>query len=150
MGNVQRLDITGARDTVEVDGVLGVFYKIRVGGKALKRGKGGWDIPMRKGAASKLSARGLVPGFQKFYLDGEPIYAMGAYVDVAMRVLMFLPLVLIVLNPLVGLVLAVILFFMNVSVVKNPQMPRPVRIILPIGNTLAGGLVLFLLAGLLR
>ncbi|WP_430866980.1 hypothetical protein [Demequina aurantiaca] len=149
MDNVQKLDIPGARDTVEVDGVLGVFYKVRVGGQVVKRTKGGWAVPMRSGTTSKLSSRGILPGFQKIYLDDVPIYAIGAHVDTALRVLMFVPFVLIFLNPIVGLPLAVILFFMNVSVVKNPQMPRPVRIILPVVNTLVGALILFLLAGLL-
>ncbi|WP_062207798.1 hypothetical protein [Demequina oxidasica] len=149
MDNVQKLDIEGARDTVEVDGVFGVFYRIRVGGEVVRRGKGGWDVPMRNGSTSKLTSRGIVPGFQKLYLDNTPIYAMGAHVDLGMRILMFLPFVLILVNYLLGFLLALILFFMNISIVKNPHMPRPVRIILLVVNTLAGGLMLFLLAGLL-
>ncbi|WP_061964594.1 hypothetical protein [Demequina aurantiaca] len=149
MDNVQKLDIEGARDTVEVDGVFGVFYKIRVGGEVVRRGKGGWDVPMRNGSTSKLTARGLIPGFQKLYLDNTPIYAMGAHVDLGMRILMFLPFILILINYFLGLVLALVLFFLNISVVKNPHMPAAVRIILPVANTLAGGLLLFLLAGLL-
>lgn len=148
MEMIQRLDVEGAREPVEVDGVLGVFYKIRVGGTVVKRRKGGWDIPMRNGPVSRLSSGGVLPGFHKLYLDGTPIYAMGAHVDLAMRILMFLPFVLIVINPVLGLVLALILFFMNISIVKNPHMPWPVRVILPVGNLLAAGVVLFLLSGL--
>lgn len=150
MDNVQKLDIAGARDTVEVDGVFGVFYKIRINGEVVKRGKGGWDVPMRDGSTAKLSPRGLIPGFQTLYLDGTPVYAIGAHVDTPMRILVFLPLVLILVNPFLGLVLAVILFFMNITVVKNIQMPRPVRIILPVVNTFAGALLLVLLAGLVN
>lgn len=149
MDNVQKLDVPGAREAVEVDGVFGVFYKIRVGGEAVKRSKGVWEIPMRKGPAAKLTASGYLPGFQKLLLDGTPIYAMGAHVELGMRILMFVPFVLILLNYVLGPVLAIILFFMNISIVKNPQMPLPVRIILPVVNMLAGALLLFLIEGLI-
>jgi hypothetical protein len=149
MDNVQKLDIPGARGTVEVDGVLGVFYKILLDGEPQKRRKGGWAIPMRNGMTSKLSARGILPGFQKLYLDDQPIYAIGAHVDTGLRILMFLPFLLILVSPPFGLLLGGVLFFMNISVVKNVQMPRPLRIILPVVNTLAGALILVLLLSLL-
>lgn len=149
MDNTQRLDIEGARDTVEVDGVLGVFYKIRVGGEVVRRGRGGWAIPMRGGGAAQLTSRGVLPGFQTLYLDGQPIYAIGAHVEPVLRVVMFIPFLLIFVNPLLGLVLGVILYLMNISLVKNPLMPHPLRIALPVINALAGAVILSLVRGML-
>jgi len=149
MENVQKLEIAGARGTVEVDGVTGIFYKIRVDDEVVKRTKGGWPIPMRNGKVSKLSSRGIVPGFQKLYMDEALVYAMGGHVEKWLRALMFLPFLLIFVNQLFGLILGVLLFFMNISAVKNDQMPMPVRAALPIINTVAGGVILALLTGML-
>lgn len=149
MENVQKLDIPDALGTVEVDGVLGVFYKIRLDGEAAPRVKGKWTIPMRNGGTASLSARGVLPGFQTLYVDGAPVYAIGAHVDTALRIVMFLPLLLIGVNPLFGVILGGAMFFMNISLVKNPLMPYPLRIALPIINTLVGGFALILLLSLL-
>jgi hypothetical protein len=147
--NIQKLDIDGARDTVEVDGVLGVFYKIRVGGQVIRRAKGGWAFPMRNGTTSRVTARGIMPGFQRLYFDDVPVYAIGAHVDTPLRIVMFLPFVLIFVNPLFGLVLGALLYFMNISLVKNPLMPHVLRIALPVINTIAGAVILYMVRGLL-
>lgn len=148
MNNVQKLDIAGARDTVEIDGVMGVFYKIRVAGEVVKRRGGGWEIPMAKGDSARLTSRGFIPGFQTLSVNGDPVYAIGAHVPTPLRALIFLPFLLIALNPILGFILGFLLFFMNVSLVKNPLMPYAVRVAMPLVNTVAGGVLLYLMAGL--
>jgi len=146
MTTTERIDVPGARGTVEIENPHGIFYKIRLNGEVIKRGKGGWSIPMRNGSTGKLASNGIIPGFQSLYFNDEKIYKMGAAVGTAERVAMFTPLILVIWVPL-GALLAVILFFMGVSTVKNLQMPRGLRIALPIVNTLAGALILTLLTG---
>ncbi|WP_062522367.1 hypothetical protein [Demequina silvatica] len=141
MENTRRLDIPDARGKVEVDGVLGLLYKIRIDGDVIKRRKGAWDIPLRKGGSSKLTSNGLIPGFQTLRLDGTPILKMGAHVEPAVKVAMFAPLLLILWS-FVGAILAVIMFLTNVFLVKNPQMPMGLRLALPIINTAVMAMVL--------
>ena len=46
-------------------------------------------------------------------------------------------------------ILAVLLFFMNIMVIKNPEMPPALRVALPIINTAAATLAVLLLMGML-
>lgn len=142
-----RLEVPGARGTVSLDGAEGIFYKVLIDGEPVKRRKGHWAIPLRNGETAKLESRGFLPGFQRLVVDGEEVHRMGAHVSMAERVLMFLPLVLVVFGFL-GAVLGLILFFMNILAVKNPQLPQAARIALPIINTVAGALILIVLAQL--
>ena len=145
--NVAVLTIKGVRSRVEVSGIHGIFYRILVGGETQKQVKGRWLLPASGGKTVELRQRGFLPGFQKLAADGEVVYRLGDYVPVWLRVLMFLPLALVVVNPLFGIVLAVLLFFMNILIVKNPQMPIVLRAVLPVVNTAAAALILFILSG---
>jgi hypothetical protein len=144
--NVAVLTIKGVRSRVEVSGIHGISYRVLLGGEPLKQVKGRWLLPAAGGKTVVLRQRGFLPGFQKLVADDEVVYQLGAYVPVWLRVLMFLPFVLIAVNPLFGIVLAILLFFMNVMVVKNPQMPIVLRAILPVVNTVAAGIILLILA----
>lgn len=156
MDNTRVLEIPGARGKVEVDGVLGLLYKVRIDGTVVKRSRGAWQIPMRNGSVSKLSANGVIPGFQTLYLDGKPILKMGAHVPTRAKVSMFAP-VLLLLWPLVGRVpvvvltittiLAFFMFLMNIVFVKNPTIPAGLRIAMPAVNTLVIILALLVLFG---
>jgi hypothetical protein len=88
----------------------------------------------------------LIPGFQVLNLDGERIFDMGEGVGRAERVTMFAPILLALWLPF-GLILGLVLFFLGLPLVKNLQVPRPMRIAVPIINFLAGGLILTLLTG---
>lgn len=148
MDNTRRLDIPGSRGKVEVDGVLGLLYKVRIDGTVIKRGRGGWAIPMRNGSTSRLTSGGVIPGFQTLYLDGKPILKMGAHVQAPEKAAMFAPLALVLWWYLgVGAILAVLMFLTNVMVVKNPQIPRALRIGLPLVNTAVMAAVLTVLFG---
>ncbi|MFW2513484.1 hypothetical protein ACNI3K_06870 [Demequina sp. SO4-13] len=141
------LDIPGARGDVTVTGAERIFYKVQIDGEPVKRKGGGWTIPTRDGGEVKLQSRGFIPGFQTLYLGNRDVLRMGAHVGLAERMAMFLPVLLVVfLFP--GVVLGVILFFMNVMAVKNPVMPKAARIGVAILNTLAGAFILLLLPGL--
>ena len=144
MDNTRTLDIPGATRKVEVEGVLGILYKIRVGGEVVKRSKGAWAIPLRGGKTARLTSNGILPGFQTLRVDGTPIFQMGAHVPPAAKVAMFAPAVLI-LGGFLGAVAAVLLFLMNVMVVKNPAFPPALRVALPLINA---GVFLAVLAAL--
>jgi len=140
------LNVPGARQTVELENPHGILYKIRLGGEVIKRGKGGWAIPLRNGSAAHIKAKGLIPGFQALFLDGDKIYDMGDGVGKLERITMFAPILLIIWLPF-GLILGLLLFFLGLPLVKNLQVPRPARIAVPIVNFLAGALILTLLTG---
>ena len=140
------LNVPGSRQTVELENPHGIFYKIRVGGEVIKRQRGGWRIPLRNGNTGVIKSKGLIPGFQVLNLDGERIFDMGEGVGRAERITMFAPLLLVIWVPF-GLLLALALFFLGIPAVKNLQMPRPLRIALPIVNALAGAFILYLITG---
>lgn len=146
MDNIQPLNVPGARKSVDVENPQGIFYKIRLGGEVIKRERGGWRIPLRNGSTAVIKSKGLIPGFQVLNLDGERIYDMGQGVGKIERVTMFAPLVLIIWVPF-GIALALALFFLGIPAVKNLQMPRPLRIALPVINALAGAFILYLITG---
>lgn len=141
------LPIPGARGRVEVVGTRGIFYKVRQGGEILKRRRGGWPVQMKNGSVQKLNAAGWLPGFQTLYLENDKVYRFGADVGLAPRILSFLPLAIIPVNPYIGGVLAIVLFFYNVYTIKNPQLPTWVKIALPIMNTIAGILITIVIKG---
>lgn len=156
MENTVALDIKGARGTVEVEGVLGVLVKILVDGSPVRSRKGIFTVPRRNGTDAQVRVRGLLPGFQKIVVDGETVLNLGAHVPTPARFTMFAPLLLVfaagtgnVLLGTIGMVLAVLLFFMSIMVVKNPDMPAGLRIALPLVNTLAAAVVILVFAGVL-
>ena len=140
------LAVPGARQTVEIENPHGIFYKIRLGGDVIKRGKGGRHIPLRNGNTAHLKAKGLIPGFQVLKLEDVTVFDMGEGVGRAERITMFAPILLALWVPF-GLLLGLVLFFFGIPLVKNIQVPRPFRIAVPIVNFLAGGLILTLLTG---
>ncbi|WP_062301479.1 hypothetical protein [Demequina subtropica] len=130
MDNTRPLDIPGARGKLEVEGVLGLTYKIRIDGEVVKRKGGRWAIPLRNGKIAKLTSNGILPGFQTLYLDGEPIFKMGAHVSTAAKVTMFTPLILLPFVP-IGSMIAVLMIFTNILLVKNTQIPAFLRTVYP-------------------
>ncbi len=147
MDNTESLDIPGAKGTIQVTGVHGVFFKILINGEITKPVKGRWQVPARKGQPLEMRSRGLLPGFQRLFVGGEQVFDMGADVSLVEKIIMFVPLVLIFLNTILGLPLGLIMFFMNITLVKNAVMPRPLRIALPLINTAAAGFIILLLTG---
>lgn len=146
MDNLQQLDLPGTRGKVEIENANGIFYKIRLNGDVIKRRKGAWAIPLRNGQTGALRSSGIVPGFQTLRLDGEKVFKMGAHVGTAERVVMWAPLLLILWLPY-GIFLGVALFFLGIPTVKNLLMPKAMRIVLPIINTLAGAVIMTLITG---
>lgn len=146
--NTVTLDIPRARGTVELRNPHGIFYSVLIDGEPVKRSGGYWSIPLRGKQTGQLRSRGLIPGFATLHLDGELVYDMGASAPAVGKVLVFVPLILLVFGWL-GAVLGVMLFFLSVAVVKNPDMPMPLRLALPLVNTFAAGVILVLLADLI-
>lgn len=147
MENTVPLTIKGARGNVAIQTVALVFFKILLNGEVLKQRRGRWMIPTRDGRTKELRVRGFVPGFQKLFADGEQVHDMGGDVSRLERIVMFVPLLLIAVNPWLGLPVGLIMFFMNVTLVKNPTLPRPLRIALPVINTVAAAVVFLALDG---
>ncbi len=156
MDNTRVLEIPGARGKVEVDGVLGILYKVRIDGTVVKRKRGAWQIDMRNGSVARLTSNGVIPGFQTLYLDGKPILKMGAHVPTRARITMYAP-ALLLLWPLIGAVppvvttittiLAVVMFLMNIVFVKNPNIPTGLRVAMPAANVLVILLAMLVLFG---
>ena len=138
------LTIPGAKQSVELENPHGIFYKIRVNGEVIKRQRGSWNIPLRSGKEARLKAKGLIPGFQVLRVDGDTIYDMGTGVSRLERIVMFAPVLLVIWIPF-GILLGLVLFLTSIPAVKNLQMPRPLRIALPIINFVAGALILTLI-----
>ena len=142
------LDLDGAKPRVEVDGVLGIVPKVFVNGQRVKTDRHGWRIPLRKAGEGRLEVKGYLPGFQTFRWQGEEVYRLGAHVGLPERIVMFLPLVLLV-TAWFMVPVSLILFFMGIPVVKNPHMPRALRIALPVVNTAAAFIALLAVFALL-
>ncbi|WNM26187.1 hypothetical protein RN607_08235 [Demequina capsici] len=155
MENTVPLEIHGARGKVEVEGVLGLGAKVLLDGEPVRAVKGAYAIPLKGGATAQVKVRGLLPGFQTVTVDGTPALDMGAHVPKVARYTMFAPLLLLLSALLgtvigtIGMLLAVVLFFMSVFVVKNPEMPAGLRVALPVINTVAAALVVLVFAGVL-
>lgn len=138
------LPIRGARAKVEVVGTRGIFYKVQQGGQTLKRRRGAWSIALKGSDTVGLRSSGWLPGFQSLWVGEQRVYRFGEDVPLAAKILAFLPLTLILVNPLFGFFVALVLVFYNIVTVKNPVFPKALRIALPIFHTVAGGLLLFL------
>lgn len=145
----QRLTIARVKGTVEVETVALVFYRLLHNGTVLKQRRGRWLLPAKGSRADtvEVRARGFVPGFQRLFADGEQVHDFGAHVSLAERIVIFAPFLLIAILPWLGLPVGLIMFFMNVTFVKNPAMPRALRIAVPIINTLAMGVIFAIFRG---
>ncbi len=130
------LKLAGAKPKVEIDGALGIISKVLINGERARPVRGGWMIPLRKGDEGRLAVSGFVPGFQRFSWQGEEVYRLGAHARLPERITMFAPFLLILTAWFMAPV-AIIVFFMGIPVVKNPKMPRALRIALPVVNTVA-------------
>ena len=130
------LELQGAKPKVEIDGTLGVVSKVLINGERARPVRGGWFIPLRNGGEGRLEVKGYVPGFQRFRWQGVEVHRLGAHVGLPERIAMFAPFLLIAAAWFMVPV-ALIVFFMGIPVVKNPKMPRALRIALPLVNTVA-------------
>lgn len=133
--NRVRLNLDGATAKVDVDGALGIVAKVLVNGNRAAPKGGGWAIPTHKGD-ERLAVKGLMPGFQSFIWRGKVVHKLGSHVGIPEKVTLFSPALLVILIWWT-VPLALALFFMGVPIVKNPQMPRVLRILLPFINTAA-------------
>lgn len=133
--NRVQLRLEGAKPKVEIDGALGIVARVLVNGERARPRKGGWAIPTKSGD-ERLAVRGWLPGFQSFVWRGQTVYKLGSHVGRAEKIMLFSPMLLIVLI-WYTVPIALALFFMGIPVVKNPQMPRALRIALPLINTVA-------------
>ncbi|WP_084127027.1 hypothetical protein [Demequina sp. NBRC 110054] len=155
MDNTVRIDVRGARGKVEVEGRHGVTAKVLLDGEPVRPKKGVFAVPVSGGRTAEIRLRGLLPGFQKVVVDGEPVVGLGDHVPMVARVTMFAPLLLLVtalfgtVPGTIGMVLALLLFFMSIMVVKNPDMPVWMRAALPLANTAAGAVVVLVFTGAL-
>lgn len=146
--NRVELHLQGAKPKVQVDGALGIIAKVLVDGQRAKPDRGGWLIPMRKGGDARLTIKGFLPGFQRFLWQGEEVFTLGTHVGLAERIVMFVPLLLIFAGWFMVPV-ALALFFVSIPVVKNPHMPRALRIALPVVNAVAATAALVAIVALL-
>ena len=141
------LNLKGAEPMVSVEGGLGIVAKVHLDGVRARPVRGGWQIPLRTGGEGRLAIKGFLPGFQTFLWQGEPVLKLGAHVARPERIVMYAPVLLFIAWWFMAPV-ALLLFFMNIPIVKNPLMPRIVRFVLPLVNTIAGAIALFAVAAL--
>lgn len=135
--NLIQLDLPGAKGKVEVTGALGIVAKVLIDGHRAVPQRGGWAIPLKDGGERKLMVKGFLPGFQRFTWSDETVLQLGGHVGLAEKIAMFVPFLLIFAWVLLAPI-SLVLFLMNIPIVKNPLMPRVLRIALPILNTAAG------------
>jgi hypothetical protein len=132
-----QLDLSGAKGKVEVTGALGIIARVEINGERARPQRGGWSIPLKNGGENKLMVKGFLPGFQRFTWNGDTALQLGAHVGRPEKIAMFAPFLLMVawifLAPI-----SLALFMMSIPIVKNPLMPRALRIAIPLINTLAG------------
>lgn len=147
MDNVEQITVPGAQGQVEVSGAHGILFRILQDGAVVKPRKGVWELRGKGGNAVQVRARGFFPGFVKLAANSQVIYSFGHYVPAWLRAITLLPFLIIVLNPLAGLVFGMALFISNVLIVKNQAMPLGLRVALPVVNAVAAGLVVLLLSG---
>lgn len=145
MNDLQRLDIPGVKGTVELKGAQGIFYSVVHDGVPVKPTKGRWLLPAKRGESVELRARGFLPGFQRLYANGTEVAAMGSYVPTWLKALPFFSFLLVVANPFIGAIVAVLLFFLGIGIVKNPQMPVALRAVLTVANTVAALVIIVLM-----
>jgi len=145
MDNVHRLDIERAKGLVELKGAAGILYSLRVDGVTVRPHRGRWHLPATQGEDVVVRAHGLVPGFHRLSADGVVVADMGAEVPRWLRWVTATPVVLVVVNPLVGAIVAVFLVLLAIATVKNVQMPLALRAVLPVVNTVAAALIIAVL-----
>lgn len=130
------LDLPGTKGKVEVTGALGIVAKVEIDGVRARPQRGGWAIPLKSGGDGRLVIRGFLPGFQRFMWKDEEVLRLGAHVGLPEKIAMFAPFLLIFgwvfLAPV-----SLVLLLMSIPIVKNPLMPRALRVALPIVNTVA-------------
>ncbi len=146
------LEIPEADGTVRVSGGDRIFYKILLNDHPILRKRGTWTIPLKGGETGLLRARGFIPGFQRLFFEGREVFRMAGYVGTPERVAMSLPILYIALLypglAFPGVIVALLVFFMNIMAVKNLILPRAARIALPIANSVAGVFILLMLPAL--
>jgi hypothetical protein len=142
------LDLSGAKGKVEVTGALGIVARVQINGERARPQRGGWSIPLKNGGESKLLVKGFIPGFQRFVWNGDTVLRIGAHVGLPEKITMFAPFLLMWWIYLAPVSLA--LFMMNVPIVKNPLMPRALRIAIPIINTVAGAIAWMALVSMIH
>lgn len=131
------LDLPGAKGKVEVVGALGIVAKVEVDGERARPQRGGWSIPVQSGAAGgRLLIKGFLPGFQRLIWRDEVVLQLGAHVRKPEKILMFFPFLLMFAVVFLAPV-SLALFLMTIPVVKNPKMPRALKLALPVVNTVA-------------
>ncbi|NYI41727.1 hypothetical protein [Demequina lutea] len=141
------LDLVGAKGKVEVTGALGIIARVQIDGERARPQRGGWSIPLKKGGETKLLVKGFLPGFQRFTWNGDTALQLGAHVRLPEKIAMFAPFLLMVVSVfLVPISLA--LFMMGIPIVKNPLMPRALRVAIPIINTIAASIAWIALASM--
>ncbi|NTV38409.1 MAG: hypothetical protein HGA51_00400 [Demequinaceae bacterium] len=145
--NIIPLDLSGAKGKVEVIGALGIVARVQIDGERARPQRGGWSIPLKNGGEGKLVVKGFLPGFQRFLWNGDTALQLGAHVRLPEKIAMFAPFLL-MLGWVFLAPISLALFLMNIPIVKNPLMPRGVRIALPIINTVAGAVAWVALASL--
>lgn len=143
MATTITLPIKGARSKVELSGADRLFFKILIDGEVVKPRRGFWTIQMRNGTTSQLRTRGLIPGFQSLTLDGEKVFQFGEHAYRFERYIPFIAILLVIANPLLGMVAAIAMYFMNLGIVRNPNFPVGMRVALPIVNTAVVGIALW-------
>lgn len=136
-----RLSLDGVKARVEVAGTNGIVARVLVDGQRALPRRGGWAIPTANGY-ERLSLRGVLPGFQSFIWRGQTVYRLGDGVGRMEKVTLFAPLLLLLVMWFT-VPIAVALFFVGIPVVKNQRLTRPVRIVLPVVNTVVAFGVIF-------
>ena len=145
--NIIQLDLSGAKGKVEVIGALGIVAKVQIDGERARPQRGGWAIPLKNGGESKLIVKGFLPGFQRFTWNGDTVLQLGKHVRRPEKIAMFAPFLLVIAWVFLAPI-SLALFMMNIPIVKNPLMPRALRVALPIINTIAGAIAWIALASL--
>lgn len=142
------LDLSGAKGKIEVTGALGIVARVQINGERARPQRGGWLIPLKSGGESKLMVKGFIPGFQRFVWNGDTVLRIGAHVGLPEKITMFAPFLLMWWIYLAPVSLA--LFMMSIPIVKNPLMPRALRIAIPIINTVAGAIAWMALVSMIQ
>jgi hypothetical protein len=142
------LDLSGAKGKVEVTGALGIVARVQINGERARPQRGGWSIPLKSGGESKLMVKGFIPGFQRFVWNGDTALQLGGHVGLAEKITMFAPFLLMRWIYLAPVSLA--LFMMSIPIVKNPLMPRALRIAIPIINAAAVAIAWMALASMIH
>ena len=142
------LDLSGAKGKIEVTGALGIVARVQIDGERARPQRGGWSIPLKNGGESKLLVKGFIPGFQRFVWNGDTVLRIGAHVGLPEKITMFAPFLLMWWIYLAPVSLA--LFMMSIPIVKNPLMPRALRIAIPILNTVAAAIAWMALVSMIH